>query len=60
MTRKRERVFGGQITAPVTLFGDVAVASVSEKLAITQIKLPTQQPRRYFDPPKDGAACALC
>ena len=52
MTRKRERVFGGQITAPVTLFGDVEVASSSEKLAITQIKLPTQQPRRYFDPQK--------
>lgn len=52
MNRKRERVFGGQITSPVALFADVETPTSPEKLAISQIKLPTQQPRRYFDPQK--------
>ncbi|MEP0872772.1 ParB/RepB/Spo0J family partition protein [Trichocoleus desertorum AS-A10] len=52
MNRKRERVFGGKITAPVTLFENVEVSSSPEKLAIAQIQLPAQQPRRYFDPQK--------
>ena len=52
MTSKRERVFGGKITAPVTLFGDVQTASASNTVAIAQIQLPAQQPRRYFDPQK--------
>jgi len=53
MTSKRERVFGGKITAPVTLFGEVATASVpSNTVAIDHIQLPAQQPRRYFDPQK--------
>jgi len=52
MTRKRERVFGGQITAPVALFSDVETPTSPEKLAINQISFPKQQPRRYFDPEK--------
>jgi ParB family chromosome partitioning protein len=52
MTRKRERVFGGQITAPVALFADVETPASPEKLAISQISFPKQQPRRYFDPEK--------
>ncbi|MBD3887680.1 ParB/RepB/Spo0J family partition protein [Phormidium tenue FACHB-886] len=52
MTRKRERVFGGQITAPVGLFADVETPTSPENLAISQISLPQQQPRRYFDPEK--------
>ncbi len=52
MTRKRERVFGGQITAPVALFADVETPTSPERLAISQISFPKQQPRRYFDPEK--------
>lgn len=52
MTRKRERVFGGQITAPVTLFGDLEAQGSPEKLALSRIELPARQPRRYFDPQK--------
>lgn len=52
MTSKRERVFGGKITAPVTLFADVEETSAPNTVAIDQIQLPTQQPRRYFDPEK--------
>ena len=52
MTSKRERVFGGKITAPVTLFGDVQTAPAPNTVAIAQIQLPAQQPRRYFDPQK--------
>jgi ParB family chromosome partitioning protein len=52
MTRKRERVFGGQITAPVPLFADVETPTSPERLAISQISFPKQQPRRYFDPEK--------
>ena len=52
MTSKRERVFGGKITAPVTLFGEVETASAPNTVAIAQIRLPAQQPRRYFDPQK--------
>lgn len=52
MTAKRERVFGGKITAPVTLFGDVDTVSAPNTVAIAQIQLPAQQPRRYFDPQK--------
>ena len=52
MTSKRERVFGGKITAPVTLFGEVETASAPNTVAIAQIQLPAQQPRRYFDPQK--------
>jgi len=52
MTSKRERVFGGKIMAPVTLFADVEETSAPNTVAIDQIQLPTQQPRRYFDPEK--------
>jgi len=52
MTSKRERVFGGKITAPVTLFGDVDTVSAPNTVAIAHIQLPAQQPRRYFDPQK--------
>lgn len=52
MTSKRERVFGGKITAPVTLFGDVESPSAPNMIVITRIRLPAQQPRRYFDPQK--------
>ena len=52
MTSKRERVFGGKITAPVTLFGEAEPLSVPNMVAITRIQLPAQQPRRYFDPQK--------
>jgi len=52
MTAKRERVFGGKITAPVTLFGDVDTVLAPNTVAIAQIQLPAQQPRRYFDPQK--------
>jgi ParB family chromosome partitioning protein len=52
MTAKRERVFGGKITSPVTLFGDTETASASNTVAIASIQLPAQQPRRYFDPQK--------
>ncbi len=52
MTSKRERVFGGKITAPVTLFGDVETILTPNTVAIARIRLPTQQPRRYFDPQK--------
>ncbi len=52
MTSKRERVFGGKITAPVTLFGDVETASAPNTVAISCIQLPAQQPRQYFDPQK--------
>lgn len=52
MTSKRERVFGGKITAPVTLFGDAESPSAPNTIAITRIRLPEQQPRRYFDPQK--------
>ncbi len=52
MTRKRERVFGGQITAPVALFADVETPTSPERLAISLISFPKQQPRRYFDPEK--------
>lgn len=52
MTRKRERVFGGQITAPVALFADVETPTSPERLAVSQISFPKQQPRRYFDPEK--------
>ena len=52
MTSKRERVFGGKITAPVTLFGEAEPLSVPNMVAIARIQLPTQQPRRYFDPQK--------
>ena len=52
MTSKRERVFGGKITTPMTLFGDVENTSTPNTVAIARIRLPTQQPRRYFDPQK--------
>ena len=52
MTSKRERVFGGKITAPVTLFGDAETSSASNTVALGRIQLPVQQPRRYFDPQK--------
>ena len=52
MTSKRERVFGGKITAPVTLFGDVESPSAPNMIVIARIRLPAQQPRRYFDPQK--------
>ena len=52
MTSKRERVFGGKITAPVTLFGDVETILTPNTVAIACIRLPDQQPRRYFDPQK--------
>ena len=52
MTSKRERVFGGKITAPVTLFGDAETSSASNTVALGRIQLPAQQPRRYFDPQK--------
>lgn len=52
MTRKRERVFGGRITAPVALFADVETPTSPERLRINQISFPKQQPRRYFDPEK--------
>ena len=52
MTSKRERVFGGKITAPVTLFGDAETSSASNTVALSRIQLPAQQPRRYFDPQK--------
>ncbi|HEY9627244.1 MAG TPA: ParB/RepB/Spo0J family partition protein [Coleofasciculaceae cyanobacterium] len=52
MTSKRERVFGGKITAPVTLFGDIETASAPNTVAIAHIQLPAQQPRHYFDPQK--------
>lgn len=52
MTRKRERIFGGHISAPVALFADVQTPTTPEKLKISQIKLPKQQPRRYFDSQK--------
>ncbi|MBM0745648.1 ParB/RepB/Spo0J family partition protein (plasmid) [Phormidium sp. CLA17] len=52
MTSKRERVFGGKITAPVTLFGDVETIHTPNTVAIARIRLPDQQPRRYFDPQK--------
>jgi len=52
MTSKRERVFGGKITSPVTLFGDIEIVSTPNTVAITRIQLPAQQPRRYFDPQK--------
>ena len=52
MTSKRERVFGGKITAPVTLFGDAETSSAPNTVAINLIQLPAQQPRRYFDPQK--------
>ena len=52
MTSKRERVFGGKITAPVTLFGEAEPLSAPNMVAITRIQLPAQQPRRYFDPQK--------
>lgn len=52
MTSKRERVFGGKITAPVTLFGDAEITSAPNTIAIAHIRLPAQQPRRYFDPEK--------
>lgn len=52
MTSKRERVFGGKITAPVTLFGDAESPSAPNTIAIARIRLPDQQPRRYFDPQK--------
>lgn len=52
MTSKRERVFGGKITAPVTLFGEADSTSAPNTITITQIRLPAQQPRRYFDPEK--------
>ena len=52
MTSKRERVFGGKITAPVTLFGDAESPSAPNMIVIARIRLPAQQPRRYFDPQK--------
>lgn len=52
MTSKRERVFGGKITAPVTLFGDDESTSAPNTIAIARIRLPAQQPRRYFDSQK--------
>ncbi len=53
MTSKRERVFGGKITTPVTLFGEVdTVSAPPNTVAIDHIQLPAQQPRRYFDPQK--------
>jgi ParB family transcriptional regulator, chromosome partitioning protein len=52
MTAKRERVFGGKITSPVTLFGDTGAVASPNTVAIASIKLPAQQPRRYFDPQK--------
>ena len=52
MTSKRERVFGGKITAPVTLFGDAGSPSAPNMIVIARIRLPAQQPRRYFDPQK--------
>jgi ParB family chromosome partitioning protein len=52
MTSKRERVFGGKITAPVTLFGDTESPSIPNMIVIARIRLPAQQPRRYFDPQK--------
>ena len=52
MTSKRERVFGGKITAPMTLFGDAEITSAPNTISIAHIRLPAQQPRRYFDPEK--------
>jgi ParB family chromosome partitioning protein len=52
MTSKRERVFGGKITAPVTLFGEAEPSSAPNVIGIERIRLPAQQPRRYFDPQK--------
>ncbi|MGG6270918.1 ParB/RepB/Spo0J family partition protein [Leptolyngbya sp. AN03gr2] len=52
MTSKRERTFGGKITAPVTLFGDAENTPAPNTIAIARIRLPNQQPRRYFDPQK--------
>ena len=52
MTSKRERVFGGKIKAPVTLFGEAEPLSAPNMVAIARIQLPAQQPRRYFDPQK--------
>lgn len=52
MTLKRERVFGGKITAPVTLFGGTESMSAPNTIAIAHIRLPDQQPRRYFDSQK--------
>jgi ParB family chromosome partitioning protein len=52
MTPKRERTFGGKITAPITLFGDDSFSSPPNIVAIAHIQTPAQQPRRYFDPQK--------
>lgn len=52
MTPKRERVFGGKIMAPITLFENTEASSAPNRVAISCIQLPAQQPRRYFDPQK--------
>ncbi|MEP0879221.1 ParB/RepB/Spo0J family partition protein [Funiculus sociatus GB2-M2] len=52
MTSKRERVFGGKITAPVTLFEEAEPSFAPNVIGIDCIQLPAQQPRRYFDSQK--------
>lgn len=54
MNRKRDQAYRGKITAsPLDeLFGATVDEATSNFLPLDKIRLPEQQPRRYFDPRK--------
>jgi ParB family chromosome partitioning protein len=52
MSRKRDQPYQRQIRTFDTVFSDSPFSEVAQLVSLSSIRLPTQQPRRYFEPHK--------
>lgn len=50
--RKKDQPYTSQLRGVAALLGEPATKEAASTVAISSLKLPAQQPRRYFDPEK--------